>query len=137
MPKSILHDILISAKKSTNEPQNTAYLTNKVMIMGSVLLFISAFIFIKNHSITALILGVCGIAVLIAGATKNATTIDNTAQNIRKLCGNCAARCESDWTYCAQCGSTLTTQSDQGCPHCGMKTETDWKFCAHCTKLLN
>lgn len=109
MPKSILRDILTPTRTSTHEPQNTASFINKVMVIGSVLLLISAFIFIKNHSITALILGVIGIALLIAGATKKQQVYPAATLPTMTLCKKCGANCESDWSYCAQCGATLTT----------------------------
>jgi len=124
-----------------NYPKHPTYSTNsigKLMVFGSILLVSSAFILIRSHSITALILGVIGIAVLIAGAAQQSTlspTNDTPTLGIG-LCKNCNSKCETAWTYCTQCGSTLTNQSVRLCSHCGMKIETDWKFCAHCTKEI-
>ncbi|MDF2571243.1 MAG: Double zinc ribbon, partial [Sporomusa sp.] len=118
-------------------PSYSTNATNKTMVIGSIILVASAFIIIKNHSITALILGVIGIAVLIVGATKSSVPpSNNPTQNIDHLCGSCKAKCELNWVYCAQCGSTLTARGDQLCPHCGMKIDIDWKFCAYCTEEI-
>lgn len=119
------------------QPSHSENAINKTLVIGSIILVSSAFVLIKNHSISALILGVVGIALLLAGATKrNTSTTDNRASTASKVCGNCGAQCESDWTYCVECAIPLTNQHGKICPHCKMKIETDWKFCAHCTKEL-
>ncbi len=108
---------------------------SKTMVLGSVILVSSAFVLIRNHSITALIVGVIGIAVLIAGATKKQQVYRAATLPTMTLCKKCGAKCESDWHYCAAC-ATLLSQKDHVCPHCGMNTEKDWSFCPHCTKKL-
>lgn len=111
MPKSIFRALLNQIWTSTHEPQDTAPLINKVMVMGAVLLLVSAFVFIKNHSITSLILGVSGIALLIAGATKEQQVRPAATLPVMILCKKCRANCESDWSYCAQCGFPLKAHS--------------------------
>ncbi|WP_371371406.1 zinc ribbon domain-containing protein [Sporomusa aerivorans] len=119
------------------KPDVIAHPLSKLMVWGSILLVTAAFILIKNHSVTALLLGVLGIVFLIAGATKpQVVPTGNIVLPAGKLCKNCGANCQEDWKYCAHCTAPLAIQPDPSCPHCGQKVETHWRFCAYCAKQL-
>ncbi len=119
------------------QPAATAHPLSKAMVFGAVLLVCSAFVLLRSQAITALLLGTFGLALLVAGATKQAALPPvPPAISVKKFCKNCAAICQPDWEYCAKCSAPLTNEAVQHCPYCGLVTNPGWRFCPYCTKEI-
>jgi predicted amidophosphoribosyltransferase len=57
----------------------------------------------------------------------NQKQIQNALKGL--ICPNCGAVNESEATYCASCGSTLSSSL---CPYCGFEIDADVDFCESC-----
>jgi hypothetical protein len=93
----------------SKQPAATAHPLSKAMVLGSVLLVCSAFILLKSHSVTGLLLGTFGLALLIAGAAR---------QQVAPL------------------PVPPAISVKKNCPYCGLITKPGWRFCPYCTKEI-